>query len=740
MSLHSVPWTTSPSLQFPPVESWKAALMQLSEAPFFDILRSYLGDIKTPFNKQRLIDDLAAFLSRQEIHKRIACLLDDTDRRCIAAVGLLGSGTLQDLALFFEGDFSFADLYGIVLNLEERLIIFRTTEEGRPRLNLNPLLAPVLTPIFSDLSILFAASPLTSPPPEAPVSPVLALGTILGWLYHTKEVFKSDGTLKKRSQQDLDTLFAQAGGHERAFELIQALEYVGLLRIEEGHHHVDEDRLEAFASLEPCERLEYLASALVAVELELDDSGRRLSRERLQNWARLVQGLLDSMQQEVVYSEGLLRRFWLLEEQRTLRRRFGERGASVHAGPAHHYPGVDPLSFFKALLRAMEKAFLIVHQENGFVRTSASCAGANQTEQPSIVCDASFSVIVYPEIPMTKLCHLIQFCRPKELGQTLKLELSQEGLVRALDRGFKVDEILRLLEQLAQKPVVQSIAWSLEEWARRYESAALYKGLVLTLAPERRYIAELDLVAGFIDRELAPGVYLLRMTDENQLVEVLEKAGLDTLARPEPARLAIRDNYPESPGRSGEGVRFAAGNAHQQTGRFYYFGKSPARHRAPFNTGAINQTQAMPSRASADTDGEVAQKLLADLHAKLEQKHFTKEQRDELAARIDRRLILDETQLVAAAVRYEKLEARGLDYVGKVRLAEQALSQGALVELYWRGPKGEANRAIVRPLALEKSGAELMLRAEQYPEGEVFTLAVGKISLLRRLKRSIFGD
>ncbi len=737
MSLHNTPGSPPPSPQFPPVESWKTALMQLPEGPFFDILRSYLGDIKTPFNKQRLIEDLAAFLSRQEIQKRISCLFDDTDRRCIAAVGLLGSGTLQDLALFFEGDFTFADLYGIVLNLEERLIIFRTVEEGRPRLNLNPLLAPVLAPILSDLSLLFAASPLTSPTPEPAVSPVLALGSIVSWLYHTKEIFKSDGTLKKRAQQDLDALFSHAGGHERAFELIQALEYLGILRIEEGRHHIDEDRLEAFAFLESRERLEYLAAALLAVELELEDSGRRLSRERVQSWAHLVQGLLEGMQMDLLYREGLLRRFWLLEEQRSVRRRYGERAASVHSGPSRYCPGVAPLTFFKSLLKAMEKAFLIAPLEAGFVRTGASCAVVNTTQQPGIVCDASFSVIVYPEISLIKLCQLIQFCRPKELGQTLKLELFQEGTVRALDRGYKVDQILRLLEELAQKPVVQSVAWSLEEWARRYASAALYKGFVLTLAPERRYIAELDMVASFIDRELAPGVYLLSLTDEDRLLEVLEKAGLDTLARPEPSCAEDEGNHPESHEPIGEGPRPTSGIRHQQPARFSYFGKNVARPPTPLSALPImgNQTAECP-----DKDEGGAQQLLAELHAKLEQKQFTKEQKEELAARIDRRLILDETQLVAAAVRYEKLEARGLDYVGKVRLAEQALSQGALVELYWRGPKGEANRAIVRPLALEKSGTELMLRAEQYPEGEVFTLAVGKISLLRRLKRSIFGD
>jgi hypothetical protein len=122
----------------------------------------------------------------------------------------------------------------------------------------------------------------------------------------------------------------------------------------------------------------------------------------------------------------------------------------------------------------------------------------------------------------------------------------------------------------------------------------------------------------------------------------------------------------------------------------------------------------------------------------LEKKNLPKDQRDELSARIERRLIVSEAQLVGAAVRYEKLEARGLDYVGKVRVAEQALASHSLVELFWRGSKGEPNRLLGNLKALEKSGGEVKLVLDPVPEGESLSVPIGKISLLRRIKRSIF--
>jgi hypothetical protein len=117
-----------------------------------------------------------------------------------------------------------------------------------------------------------------------------------------------------------------------------------------------------------------------------------------------------------------------------------------------------------------------------------------------------------------------------------------------------------------------------------------------------------------------------------------------------------------------------------------------------------------------------------------------KNETDELFARIERRLILNESQLAGGAVRYEKTEARNLDYVGKTMLAKQAIALKSLVEILWVNPEGESSRMMGIPDALEKWGGETMLTLKPVPEGNEIRLPLGKISLLRRIKQSIFGE
>ena len=62
---------------FRPVDDWKSALMTLPDNSFFELLRSVFGNIKTPFNKQRLMEDLFNLLSRDEIRKTIAAYIDE---------------------------------------------------------------------------------------------------------------------------------------------------------------------------------------------------------------------------------------------------------------------------------------------------------------------------------------------------------------------------------------------------------------------------------------------------------------------------------------------------------------------------------------------------------------------------------------------------------------------------------------------------------------------------------------
>jgi hypothetical protein len=117
------------------------------------------------------------------------------------------------------------------------------------------------------------------------------------------------------------------------------------------------------------------------------------------------------------------------------------------------------------------------------------------------------------------------------------------------------------------------------------------------------------------------------------------------------------------------------------------------------------------------------------------------EQREELLKRIERKLIINESQLSEAHFRPEKTEARGLDYAGKANILKQAIASGSLVEVTWPHPELGTSRTLGLPEALEKSGADSVLVFK--PHGgntAVLRIPIAKISLLRRIKKSIYSE
>jgi hypothetical protein len=241
-----------------------------------------------------------------------------------------------------------------------------------------------------------------------------------------------------------------------------------------------------------------------------------------------------------------------------------------------------------------------------------------------------------------------------------------------------------------------------------------------------------------IRRLLSPGVYLLSVPETQDAADALRKAGVDIVAR-----------Y------TGEDSDAAQGGA---SGGFYN-SPYPALDNGALGSGAerLQGPTADDSGPRREEDGPVqddderaeADTLKEKFRSALEQMRLTKAERDELSARIERRLVLSESQLSGASIRYEKLEARGLDYVGKAAIAKQAIASRSLVEVTWSHPQNGVIQVLGIPQALEKTGGESILVLNPLQEdnallpgrdGESIRIPLGKISLLRRIKKSIFGE
>jgi len=764
---------------FRTVDEWKSAIMTLPDNIFFDLVRSVLGNIKTPFSKQRLLDDLFNFLLREDIRKIISAYIDEQDRKVLTAVAFLDEPAAKDLEAFFAGEYTPAELHAIVINLEERLILYRLRSEHAKeplRLALNPVLKPVLAPLIDDIRLLFMSyketvndaeeadqfSGVTFRPDDR------TMAALLAFIQGEEELFKIETALdlkgarpegRTNDEAPLPKLRKKVLDEAKKVFPNQDLELairiflrLGLVQQKGRGLSPCNGKISGFSALSAAERREYWAAALYLCldepssgahnhDVKEEFAGLRFSW----NWLRRIASYIHSFRGFINpgrrYPENILRRLWelLLRDNAETNPLFSD----------------SPRLPFEELLSLMEKSGFLVKTANSLCNANLLCdanllckpSGKDEccwkapgpvsprqetAASPVIVMDAALSFVLYPEIAFSDASSLAAFCSVKEsagskftseacfpLESLVHFELTRQSVVRGFDQGVKANAMIALLERLSLNRLDANLGWTLREWENRYIGVALYQGIVLVLEEDRRYLAEAKPISRLILKTLAPGVYLLSSDEKAEAARALLKAGVDIVAQPPISK---------EPGWDGFSRNAFTRLGLPKTAAFALSLKDLDWDAAP----------QLPGEAPA------AASIKQDFRRVLDKTAFTKPEKDELIARIERRLILSDAQLDGASLRYEKLEARGLDYAGKSTIAKQAVDAGHLVEVSWPGPEGELKRTVGIAEALEKKEGDsiFVFRSGGNSENDaiVFRVPLGKISLLRRIKQSIFEE
>ena len=129
---------------------------------------------------------------------------------------------------------------------------------------------------------------------------------------------------------------------------------------------------------------------------------------------------------------------------------------------------------------------------------------------------------------------------------------------------------------------------------------------------------------------------------------------------------------------------------------------------------------------------DISSKLLE----KIETLDITQEQKDILTDRVHRKLILSEDQLDSGGVRYELMEARGIDYNRKVRLCQHVMEVGgAFLEL----SLGADETLLVKPVQLKKAGNDMLIIGDEIPEGAHIQVPLRKVRYMRKVRTSLMG-
>lgn len=678
-------------------EAWEQSISSLSDSKFFEIVRLYLGEVETPYNKQRLIEQLAGFLKNEANSNSIISLLDEFDIEILTALWFLPNASQETLIDFFAGKYSMAQIFSELSNLIARLLIYEKSEEyGEKRIiKINPFIKEKLSKYISISNLVKPSQVLQKSIDDIfTISPDF-LAAFISFINTKGCSCKMDGEVKKNSLTKIKAVFP---GHEKTIQLVLAA-FINLNLLREGPktYEVDRKRFELFAKLEESKQYALICAS----------SCSRFGREGLKKEAQLLLDTLSSIQNQSYTLENLVRLGFLVGSRKTPAAPTGSKSRFTRMLEAAHQENAILAEQAGSLIdRMLESAVeLGLLQKSGRDENGAPVYTYNQTPQTSnpglknINIDSTFTVSIMPGLSLSQLLPLTEFLEIKRYGLVTEYDISRQSVSLAFDKGWTVERICDELQKHTNYDLPQNLKVSISEWYEAYSSAMLYKGYVLKVAKNNiDFIEKNPKVSSHIKESLAPGIYLLDIPLEANINDFIEESGLDFMGR-------VKDSFVD-----GEKLDF------------------------PLLTAGLPLagTQTSVEKINFAAAGH----LLNTLKAELNNLDLTKNQREVLAVRIRNRLIVSKEQLMKTSVRSEILEAEGMDFSGKIHLFEAGLKENDMMEITLPqfDNENEYFKVIGKTLGITKQTGDAVVRFQIYPTNEITNFVVSSITFLRRLR------
>lgn len=682
---------------------WQESIARLPDQLFYEILRMYLGEIKTPFNKQRLVEQLCSFVGNEAHSTVILKLLDKSDLELLSAVYFLNNPTILKLNSLFKSKYYYATLYEKILNLEERLLIYKESSDKNSRLLLNPMLEEKLIPLLS-ISYLFPEAfdndgdfndELNVAPSETNFTPGF-LAAFLCYLKNSDNILKNDGELKKKAVTDLAEIF---GFHIEDKNEILKFEYLiksfcnlGIIVQNQKGNSLNFQKLKSLFNLDFETVCAYLCVAA---------AGHFLPKTIQEN-AELFLDTIKNIPDSGLSLQNIHRLSLVVKEKKSEAENFSARGISRFASllqAARENENPEPVQF-DAVEIGIQCAVVLgllqqVKNSTGTKKFIWNCQSFELADESKKVLnmDSGFEVTMMPGL---NLAELFEVTKPMEIvryDNAATYLISRKSANICFARGISAEQIQSLLSKYSYYELPQSLVVSLEDWYSNYNSASLYKGYVLKLNKEKQLIAENNpSFTRHIIETLAPGIYLVDFENDDEAKSILQKCSLDCSGN-------IRQNFASDlPGNFGK-----------------IYGVS----------GLVEIPLEQPECIYDDS-------IICKLKDDLKKMNLSVEQNEGLLERIEKKVVLSKDQLVPASVHFEKIEATGMDYIGKIHVAENAISSGNLVEIDVSGVKG---LIVAKPVAIINKTDNARLKILTVPDESELELPIARFRRIKKLRK-----
>lgn len=697
---------------------WRESFVTLPDNHFFDIIRMYLGEVPSPFNKQKLVEQLGAFLHKSENVKTILNLLSESDLLILSAVYFIPKASSEKLAGFFEGSLNFASLYERLLNLEERLLIYRHSDKTTKKqiFSLNPSLEDVLIPLLNRQILLPLPVAVSFNDEVKPVLSPERIAAFANFISMTPALCKADGSIKKRDGEKIEQIFG-AGTLQFFQYLTTAFINLQLLKECASGYQVDRQRLEAFASLD--ERLQY-AYLCVA-------SQAFLSRTGLVKQARLLLNVINSVPQEGYTRTSLLRSSFLIQEAEVSGEgpgqgtdRFAAMLRDAQATENKNQGTSDnPLSVMDRLLDSAETFGLLdvrgrdekgakIYVKGNLLKNLENAPSLETRKNLKVLnIDAGFNAMIFPGLPLSSLLQLVSFMDIKKFDTAAVFEITKKSVMRFFDLGFKGADLYQLVKQFSSYEIPENLVVSVDDWSSSYSSVSLFKGYILKIHQSQTVIVKNNpAIAPYINEELAPGIFLLSVQTDEEAEAIIRNSGLDFIGSIQTAKKEVSGPV------------------------FPIFEPERPEIQTASETAVTSITVSTEEERKAHFE---------NLRAQLDKIKVTPEQREGLLLRINRKIILTPQQLIADSVKQEQIEASGMDFQGKIHVAESAITQRMMLELEYEDKNGEEGIAVIvgTPTGVEKNSMDAAVHLVVEPDHEERTFSLGQARNVKRIRGSV---
>lgn len=682
---------------------WRESLSVMPDSHFFDLLRMYLGEIKTPYNKQNLIENLSGVLRKEENKQTIISLLSKGDLELLAAIHLIPKVTQKKLMEFFPKK-SFSELYEQLMNLEERLLIFRyiDKETGKTQFKITPFLVETLKPYLTKEKIISFSAEFSQEnveEKEAILTPEV-IAAFVAFVIENPDLVKADGNFKKKIDAQLKEIFPRYTNMEFFKLMLESFINLSIFRQTDEGIFVIFNRLETFAKLSPQEQYVYLAVGAMG----------HFPRDMIQKQSQLFLELLMHSEGVCYTKENIIKENYLINEQKAL---LGEN--SVKSGrfaailreaqnqKENTFPQEDTSSFSINKLIEIALIFGLLYAvripqkvETYYIPRKIK----ETTESKNLNIDGGYSVSVLPGLSLLKLLPFAKSLEVVKLDTILQMEISKKSVLRSFSFGETPESLMFYFSSLSNYDFPQNLKFSIEDWFESYNSGNLYFGYVLKIQPEKAALVERNpMMEPYIKLTLAPGVFLLDFSSNGEAQRVIEEAGLDFIGNVKKLKEEVSS------------IPFPTIKAR---GYFTSVKREPS-----------------VSGKSLEEITSVKEKFFALIN----NANFSKEEEEELKSRVSRGIIINQNQLKNVSIHPEKNEAFGMDYLGKIRVIEHAQNSENFVEITY-----DDVVYFGLPNKIEKTAGDSIVSIILEPSKEEKQFSLGHAQKIKRIRGAIFKD